>query len=64
MDLHGNHTNNVWLTTIGNPCKQLTRAPFARPCILPSQTHTRIMATCADTYFFHIGSEQFWNYIC
>ena len=47
---------NVRITTIGNPCKQLTCALFPQPWILPSQTHTSIMKICVKTYFFHIGS--------
>ena len=64
MDLHGNHTRNVHINTSGNPCKQLSHAPFAQTWILPSQMHTKIMAKCVENYFFHIGSGIFWNWIC
>ena len=30
MNLHGNHTRNVRITTNGNPRKQLTCAPFSQ----------------------------------
>ena len=63
MDIHGNHRSNVRITTSGYPRKQLTRTMFAQLCILPSQTHTRIMATCVETYLIHIGSGRFWNWL-
>ena len=64
MDLHENHTRNVRITTSRNPFKQLTHTLFSQTWILTSQTHIRIMATCVDNYFFHIGSGRFWNWIC
>ena len=63
IDLHGNQTRHVRITTSRHLCKQLTRTMFAQLCILPSQTHTRIMATCVETYLIHIGSEWFWNWL-
>ena len=59
MVIHGNHTRNVQITKSGHPCKKLICKTFAQPWILPSQTHTRIMATCMETHFIHIGSERF-----
>ena len=64
MDLHVNHTRNVQITTSKNPCKKITRTPFAQPWILQSRTHAMIMATYVENYFFHIGSGKFWNLVC
>ena len=64
MDLHKNHTRNVWITTSGNSCIKLTCTTFAQPWILKNQTHTRIIDTCLDTYLIHIGSGWFWDCSC
>ena len=59
MYLHGNHTSNVLTTTIMHPFKQLTRTAFKQPWILSSQTNTRIMAACVETYLICIVSGRF-----
>ena len=63
MNLHVNHTRNVWITTTRHPYKQLTSTTFAQKWILTSQTHSRIMVTCVETYSIHIFSGIFWNWL-
>ena len=64
MDIHGNYKRNVCTTSSGHPGKQLTRTTLKKPCILTSQTNTTIMETYVETYFIHIGSGRFWNWLC
>ena len=51
--LYVNHTRNVWITTIGDPWKQLTITPSSQPCMLPGQMHIKIMETCVETFLSH-----------
>ena len=59
MDIHGNYKRNVWTTSIGNSCRQLTQTMFNQPWILPSQTNTRIMATLGIPISFTLVVDYF-----
>ena len=64
MGIHENHKRNVWTTSSGNSCKKLTHTMFKKLWMLPSQTNTRIVVTYVETYFIHIVSGIFWNWLC
>ena len=59
MDLHEDFMRNVRTITSEHTYKQLTHTIFNQPEIFSSQTNTRIVDTCVDTYFIPIGSGIF-----
>ena len=63
VDTHGNRMENVLTPTSGHHCEQFTHTTSRQPWLLPSQINNRIMASCMETHFVHIGSGIFCNWV-